>query len=80
MYSWYTTRTIGGNGQSREDEGIVVWDQKGIVVVWPDGHRTRLPWEAIRQACQCAECHARHLLFGETPPTPSQNGGDTRRS
>lgn len=39
-----------------EREGLVVWDQKGLVVLWPDGHCGRFPWTALRQACLCAEC------------------------
>lgn len=78
MSSRYSTGTISGNARSKEDEGIVVWDQRGIVVVWPDGHRTRLLWEAIRQACQCADCHAQRALFGETPQTLSQHGDNAR--
>lgn len=37
-------------------EGLVVWDQKGLVVLWPDGHCSRFPWTALRQACLCPEC------------------------
>jgi DUF971 family protein len=40
----------------KEREGIVAWDQKGLVVLWPDGHRSRFSWLALRQACQCLEC------------------------
>jgi hypothetical protein len=43
-------------GKDPEREGIVVWDQKGLVVLWPDGHCSRFPWDALRQACPCAEC------------------------
>lgn len=39
-----------------EREGIVVWDQKGLVVLWPDGHCSRFAWTMLRQACQCTEC------------------------
>ena len=42
--------------QETEREGIVVWDQKGLVVLWPDGHCSRFSWAALRQACLCAEC------------------------
>jgi DUF971 family protein len=45
-------------GTETEQDGIVVWDRKGVVVVWPDGHRSRVPWAALRAACQCAECRA----------------------
>jgi DUF971 family protein len=45
------------NGKERE--GIVVWDQKGLVVLWPDGHRGRFSWAMLRQACQCPECQKR---------------------
>jgi hypothetical protein len=40
----------------KEREGIVVWDQKGLVVLWPDGHCSRFSWVTLRQACQCLEC------------------------
>jgi hypothetical protein len=43
-----------------EREGIVVWDQKGLVVLWPDGHCSRFPWAALRQACLCTECREHH--------------------
>jgi DUF971 family protein len=42
-----------------EREGLVVWDQKGLVVLWPDGHCSRFPWTALRQACPCAACRPR---------------------
>ena len=42
--------------QETEREGIVVWDQKGLVVLWPDGHCSRFSWTALRQGCPCSEC------------------------
>jgi DUF971 family protein len=42
--------------EGREPAGFVVWDQRGLVVVWPDHHRSRFSWEALRQVCLCAEC------------------------
>ena len=47
-----------------EREGIVVWDQNGLVVLWPDGHCSRFSWSMLRQACHCAEC--RKLREGQT--------------
>ncbi len=44
------------NAKGSEHEGMVVWDQKGLVVLWPDGHCSRFSWVALRQACLCAEC------------------------
>ncbi len=43
--------------QDTKREGIVVWDQNGLVVVWPDGHCSRFSWTALRQGCPCSECH-----------------------
>jgi DUF971 family protein len=37
-------------------EGILVWDQKGIVIMWADGHRSRFSWTALRSACACNDC------------------------
>ena len=42
--------------QETEREGIVVWDQKGLVVLWRDGHCSRFSWAALRQVCPCSEC------------------------
>jgi DUF971 family protein len=44
------------NKEDATREGIVVWDQKGLVVRWPDGHCSRFLWEVLRQVCLCAEC------------------------
>lgn len=44
--------------QDIKREGIVVWDQQGLVVVWPDGHCSRYSWTALRQGCSCSECDA----------------------
>jgi DUF971 family protein len=40
----------------QEHDGFVVWDQQGLVVVWPDKHRSRFSWEALRHSCRCVEC------------------------
>jgi len=44
------------NRKDQEREGLVVWNHKGVVVVWPDGHRSRFSWAVLRQACPCPEC------------------------
>ncbi len=30
-------------------EGIVVWDQEGMVIAWPDGLARRFSWDLLRQ-------------------------------
>jgi DUF971 family protein len=46
--------------KAKEPDGFVVWDQQGLVVVWPDQHRSRFSWEALRHLCVCAECREQH--------------------
>lgn len=43
--------------KTKEREGIVVWDQHGLVVVWPEGHSSRFSWETLQHISRCAECH-----------------------
>lgn len=49
-------------------EGIVVWDQRGLVVVWPDGHSSRFSWETLQHISRCTECHT----HGPQPLSASQ--------
>jgi hypothetical protein len=42
--------------EGTEQEGIVVWDQKGLVVRWPDGHCSRFLWAMLRHSCPCPKC------------------------
>jgi DUF971 family protein len=46
--------------KTKEPDGFVVWDQQGLVVVWPDQHRSRFSWEALRHLCVCAACREQH--------------------
>ena len=39
-----------------ETEGIVVSDDKGLVILWPDGHCSRFVWPLLRHACPCEKC------------------------
>ena len=43
--------------EKTENDGILVWDKKGLVVRWQDGHLSRFSWSKLRQACLCDECH-----------------------
>lgn len=52
----------------REREGIVVWDQQGLVVVWPDGHSSRFSWETLQHLSLCTMCHE----HGAQPRSASQ--------
>jgi DUF971 family protein len=35
--------------KSHTQEGIVVWDQQGMVIAWPDGLARRFSWDLLRQ-------------------------------
>jgi hypothetical protein len=37
-------------------EGIVVWDQRGVVVRWANGESSRFSWETLRQVSRCDAC------------------------
>jgi DUF971 family protein len=43
-------------------EEILVWDRKGVVILWADGHRSRFMWSALRAECPCAECTESELI------------------
>jgi len=40
----------------KDNNGIVVWDQRGLVVMWPDRSANRFSWETLRHISLCAEC------------------------
>ncbi|MBI3247511.1 MAG: DUF971 domain-containing protein [Deltaproteobacteria bacterium] len=42
------------NEQKRE--GLVVWDQRGVVVAWGDGQSSRFSWETLRHLSLCTDC------------------------
>ena len=35
--------------EQKIQEGIVVWDQEGMVIAWPDGLARRFSWDLLRQ-------------------------------
>ena len=37
-------------------EGIIVWDHKGVVILWPEGHSSRFAWSTLRDLCICEDC------------------------
>lgn len=53
-------RSYDPHGRTNQD-GIIVWDQKGIVIMWQDGHRSRFSWQALRRNCMCADCQPQSL-------------------
>lgn len=61
-----------------EREGLVVWDHTGLVVLWPDGHRHRFSWTALRQACLCAECGQQRGEPGESAEQRSDGAGSSK--
>ena len=54
-------------GQPRDvnQEEIIVWDRKGVVILWADGHRSRFMWSALRAECPCVECAESELTNQE---------------
>ena len=40
----------------KERDGIVVWDQRGVVVAWGDGHSSRFSWDTLRHLSLCTDC------------------------
>ncbi len=46
------------SSRTRQD-GIVVWDQRGVVVRWADGEASRFSWETLRHVSGCDACLAR---------------------
>lgn len=53
-------RNLDFRGKANHD-GIIVWDQKGVVIMWQDGHRSRFSWQALRGNCTCTECQSQSL-------------------
>lgn len=37
-------------------EGMVVWDQQGVVVAWGDGQSSRFSWDTLRHLSLCTDC------------------------
>jgi len=69
-----TANTIPQKGQKLD--GLVAWDQQGLVVVWPDKHRSRFSWEALRSICLCAECQELHAGRQSVSYRLDSPGGD----
>jgi DUF971 family protein len=40
----------------KERDGVVVWDQHGLVVLWPDGYSSRFSWDTLRHLSLCRDC------------------------
>jgi DUF971 family protein len=40
----------------QKPEGVVVWDQRGVVVAWGDGQSSRYSWETLRHLSLCTDC------------------------
>jgi DUF971 family protein len=59
--------TIRNDGDERLQDGVVVWDQKGIVVAWADGHRSRFPWDFLRRSCLCPDCLEQNIRQDAAP-------------
>lgn len=54
------THNLDDIDSKEEREPIIVSDQYGIVISWPDKHISRFFWSDLRQACPCGECQPVH--------------------
>jgi DUF971 family protein len=54
----YETRNVRSDLAHHEkgQEGIIVWDHKGVVILWPEGHSSRFAWSTLRALCTCTDC------------------------
>jgi DUF971 family protein len=41
--------------------------QRLLIIQWPDGHESRLPFAGLRAVCPCVTCKGGHAHMG-TPP------------
>jgi hypothetical protein len=62
-----TQQALGPNAAVHE--GLVVWDQRGVVVRWPNGEASHFSWETLRQLSRCDACLQR-LSPGEALVPP----------
>ena len=53
--------------EETQQEGLVAWDQKGLVVRWPDGHCSRFLWAMLRHSCLCPKCRKQRQAEDGTP-------------
>jgi len=42
--------------QKKKQEGLLAWDQRGVVIAWPDGHSRRFSWDMLRHLSLCEDC------------------------
>ncbi len=43
-------------------EEFIVWDQKNLVILWADGHRSCFSWLELRTTCPCEACQQSRLI------------------
>jgi DUF971 family protein len=42
--------------RDRQQEGILMSDQQGVVIAWRDGQVRRFSWEVLRHLSACKDC------------------------
>ena len=42
--------------QEKQQEGMLISDQQGVVIAWRDGHARRFSWELLRHLSVCEDC------------------------
>ena len=42
--------------RERQQEGMLMSDQQGVVIAWRDGQARRFSWEMLRHLSVCEDC------------------------
>jgi len=42
--------------REKQQEGMLMSDQQGVVIAWRDGQARRFSWETLRHLSTCEEC------------------------
>ncbi len=47
--------------REKQQEGMLVSDQQGVVIAWRDGQARRFSWELLRHLSFCEDCQQQNV-------------------